>query len=363
MTLRWSDYVLARGDDVDAAWAEAGKAGGTVFILGEGFDPRAVFTLKRLIEGGAAADLSVISLSLAIPGGDSERATMAAANVAELEALAASRSIRHERIPYPDAVHEPRSIGRLLFESLYATELFQSAKHLVVDVSALPTGVYFAIIAGVLDMAEAEQFDGELQVVVAENAELDSHIQGVGVETPTAIRGFSFDVELDPRAARPVIVWAPVIGENALPQLEAIQQALVPDEICPVLPFPAYNPRRADKLLLELRELLIDGLEVEPANFIYADESNPFDLYRGLSRLHDRYRAALQPLGDAAVVVSIHSSKTLSLGALLSAYERRMPIVNASYERHYAFESAKVTPDLVAATRVATLWLFGTPTR
>ena len=73
MTLRWSDYVLARGDDVDAAWAEAGKAGGTVFILGEGFDPRAVFTLKRLIEGGAAADLSVISLSLATPGGDDGR--------------------------------------------------------------------------------------------------------------------------------------------------------------------------------------------------------------------------------------------------------------------------------------------------
>ena len=108
---------------------------------------------------------------------------------------------------------------------------------------------------------------------------------------------------------------------------------------------------------------MIDGLEVEPANFIYADESNPFDLYRGLSRLHDRYRAALKPLGDAAVGVSIHSSKTLSLGALLAAYEHRMPVVNASYERHYAMSREEVTAELVAATRVATLWLVGTPTR
>ena len=238
MSLRWSDYVLARGDDVVPAWVEAACAGKSVLILGEGFDPRTAFVLRRLIETGADEDLSVISLALAPPGGHSERATMAAENVAELQTLTQSAGIRHERIPYPEDVHEPRSIGRLMFASLYSMDLLRSAAHIIVDVSALPTGVYFAVIAGILSMADAGHFDGELQVAVAENAELDGLIRGVGVDTPTAIRGFTFEVELDPRAARPVVVWAPVVGENALPQLEAIQQALVPDEVCQSCRFP-----------------------------------------------------------------------------------------------------------------------------
>ncbi len=364
MTLRWSDYVLARSDDVTATWVEAARIGNTVLVIGEGFDPRTLLILKRLLDSGAASDLTVVSLALAPPGSGSERAQTAAANLAELQQTCASAGLAHHRVAYPEQVYEPRSVGRLLFRSLYESEVMQNAGHIIVDVSALPTGVYFAVMAGILTMADSGQFGGELQVAVAENAALDGLIHGVEVDTPHPIPGFGFEVELDPRAARPVLVWAPVIGENALPQLEAIQQGVVPDEICPVLPFPAFDPRRADQLLLDVRELLIDGLEVEPANFIYADESNPFDLYRGLSRLHDRYRAALEPLGQAAVVISIHSSKTLSLGALLAAYEHRMPVINASRERqHYVMNDERVTAELIDATRVVTLWLVGLPTR
>src|SRR5439155_805554 len=129
--------------------------------------------------------------------------------------------------------------------------------------------------------------------------------------------------------------------ERSQPQLEVLRQNLLPNEICPVLPFPARNPRRSDNLLVELRELLQDTVQVEPANFIYADESNPFDLYRALARLHDRYRSALAPLGEATVVVSMHSSKTLSLGALLAAYERQLPVMNAEPE-HYNFAVDRV---------------------
>jgi len=36
-----------------------------------------------------------------------------------------------------------------------------------------------------------------------------------------------------------------------------------PDEICPVLPFPALNPRRGDNLVLEYRDLLFDRLRID----------------------------------------------------------------------------------------------------
>jgi hypothetical protein len=275
VSLRWNDYVLARSDDVVAAWAEASKNGRTVYIVGEGFDPRALLGLERLLAADVTRDLAVISIELAPPGSTSVRAGLVAQHVARLEELAATGAFAYERIPFPAAVHEPRSVGRLVFGALYGLERFRQARHVIVDISAIPTGVYFAVIAGILDMVAENYWEGELQVVVAENAAIDSRIHGAGTDAPAPISRFKFDIELDPRADRPVIVWAPVLGEGALPQLEAIQQALVPDEVCPILPFPARNPRRSDDLLVVLRGFLIDAVGVDPGNYIYADESNP----------------------------------------------------------------------------------------
>lgn len=361
MTGRWEDYVLSRAEDTAEAWSQAAAGRRTLYLLGEGFDPRALTGIKELLEKRVASQLTIASLPLAAGGSQSERAKLADENKAALEQLVADAGVGHVRLGYPDRVERRRSLGRLLFQQLLQEPAFVEADHIMVDVSALPTGLYFALIAGVLDRAESGDFNGELQVVVAENAELDSLIEGEASQTPESIPRFTFDVELDPGASRPLVVWAPVLGERAQPQLEALQQNLLPDEICPVLPFPAANPRRADNLLIELRELLEDTLQVEPANFIYADESNPFDLYRALGRLHDRYRSALRPIGEATVVISMHSSKTLSLGALLAAYEHRLPVMNAEPE-HYNFDFERVDQRLLDATRLACLWLHGTPT-
>lgn len=362
MTLRWSDYVLARDDDATAAWEAAAQGNRTLYVLGEGFDPRALTGLERLLASSAASQLTVASLPLAASSSSSERGLLAEKNTVRLDEMARDAGVQHIRLSYPERVERRRSLGRLLFQQLLRLPAFVEAEHIVVDISALPTGIYFALIAGVLDRVASGAFAGELQVVVAENPDLDSLIEGEGSESPETIPRFTFEVELDPRAPRPVIVWAPVLGERSQPQLERLQQNLLPDEICPVLPFPARNPRRADNLLLELRELLQDTAEVEPTNFIYADESNPFDLYRALARLHERYRSALEPLGDACVVVSTHSSKTLSLGVLLAAYEHRLPVLNAEPE-HYNFAVERVTDTLLKSTRLACLWLAGTPTR
>jgi hypothetical protein len=239
-------------------------------------------------------------------------------------------------------------------------EVFSAHDHLIVDVSALPTSVYFALVAGVLDLQDAGRFAGELQVVVAENAELDSLIEGEGPENPDTIARFGFGLDLEPSPDRPILVWAPVLGERAAAQLEALHRRLAADEICPVLPFPSRNPRRADNLLLELREVVVDMLQVEPGNYMYADESNPIDLYRGLTRLSERYRDALSPVGAVITALSIHSSKTLSLGALMAAYENQMPVMNADPE-HYHYRDEGATPALVGASRLACLWLEGLP--
>jgi hypothetical protein len=128
------------------------------------------------------------------------------------------------------------------------------------------------------------------------------------------------------------------------------------------LPFPAKNPRRGDDLLLELRSLIFDTIEVEPRNFIYADERNPFDLYRGLCRLSDRYTKALAPVGDVSVVTSVHGSKVLSVGALLAAYEKDLTVVSAG-PTGYRIQTGVGIDKVTNGDHLMCLWLDGEPYR
>jgi hypothetical protein len=229
----------------------------------------------------------------------------------------------------------------------------------VVDVSGLPSTVYFPIIGGLLKASDDQGLQRDLQVVVCENPELDRIILEDGVASPGPISGFRQRLDPDD-TSRVTCVWVPVLGEHQEPYIRSIFDFLAPNETCPVLPFPAMNPRRGDDLLLELRRLIFDTIEVEPRNFIYADERNPFDLYRGLCRLSDRYTKALAPVGDVTVVTSVHGSKVMSVGALLAAYEKNLSVVSAgptSYRIQPGVDLDKVT----AGSHLICLWLDGEP--
>ena len=113
----------------------------------------------------------------------------------------------------------------------------------------------------------------------------------------------------------------PLLGEGNSVQLQKIHEHVSPDEICPILPFPGRDPRRGDGLIQEYRELLFDQWLVEPGNFIHAAEQNPFSMYRQTMRSAQDYIRALEPLGGCRIAISLLSSKLLSVGALLAAFE------------------------------------------
>jgi len=116
-------------------------------------------------------------------------------------------------------------------------------------------------------------------------------------------------------------VWLPILGEGQRLRLQRIFEKLGPNEICPVIPFPSRDPRRGDCLIEEYRQLLFDEYRVDPRNIVYASEFNPFEAYRQIFGTLDRYRVALGELGSCRVVISPLSSKLLSVGALLAAYD------------------------------------------
>jgi hypothetical protein len=363
MTSRWLDYVLADGVRIrpEELWwaATTAKVGRPMYVMAVGFDPRCLVGVERFLETYKSDTPTVVVIGLPPPQPttDQEVVELATTNQSKFNTLTQRVDVR--RIDYP-VVHEAASAGPAIARSLSDPSLLEEVGLLTIDVSAIPADLYFPLIKVAIEVADdsQRQWPKDVMVVACENPGIDAMITEEGVESAIRVRGFSAQFGTDSEILGPRI-WAPVLGENAEPALRAIHEWLKPDDICPVLPFPAHDPRRGDALVIDYQTVLFDAFKVRPTNFIFADERNPFDLYQTLGRLREDYVNSLKLLGATTLVVSTHSSKLLSVGALLSAVELDLPVLSAP-PTDYAFAPI----DLGAAmgnNRLACAWLTGQP--
>jgi len=287
-------------------------------------------------------------------------------NLEKLNGTVGSNGLQERRINMFST--EGRRITSRSAEGVFRTaEELKGFTDIFVDVSSLPRSVYFPVIAKLLFLLDS--MDGSskpnLFVLVSESAVLDAHITEEGIdEDADYIHPFRGAVERESAAGRPK-VWFPLLGENQIVQLKRIYDLINPAEICPLLPAPSVNPRRGDELVMEYRELLFDQLRVEARNIIYASETNAFEAYRQLRRAILHYSKALKPLGGSNAVISANSSKLLSVGALLAAYELKRTGVNiaiAHVEAHgYTMRESEANnlDELANESRLHGLWLSG----
>jgi hypothetical protein len=367
VTNRWDDYSLTfegSHDSLEAAWEEAGTACGgkrSMLVLGVGFDPRALAALRLFLALKHKMTPLVGLIRLPPPSESGNRGSVAMAedNQQAFDGLTSQVDVRE--IPHQDVLSPP-SAGPRIARALTDPTFVEGVGHLIVDISSLPASLYFPTVTAVLravDEGRAE-FPAEVQVVACENPAIDARIRELGIGPASVLGGYRhvLDRESGPHGTT---IWAPVVGEHSGPALRAIHEFLEPADVCPILPFPARDPRRADNLLLELQVELLDMFGVTPGNLIYADERNPFDLYRTLTRVHEKYVHALHVLGPTTVALSTHSSKLLSLGALLAAHEHALPVV-AAPALDYEVETEELA-DLEVTNQVTCAWLTGVPYR
>lgn len=352
-SLRWGDYVF--GPDLESCahiWeAVAAGADQLLLICGAGFDPRTM-DVPSALKARLRTQMKVLAIR---PGtsGEHDHAEDQARTHEEALRLLFGDDVQFVDVP---AAQDPAAVGTMLTRLLEKSHRIVDSAAVVVDVSGLPSSISFPLIQLFLSQsrphtAAVGRFKGNLLVTVSEDASTDARIVAVGLEPAGTLSGFRRRPDTPDK-----LIWIPVLGVGAGEELRAIAAHLEPDEICPVVPFPSRDPRQGDNLLVEHRQFLLEDWQFEPRNVLYASETNPFDLYRQIVRLARRYRLALNPLGEPTIVLSEHSSKTLSLGGLLAAHEEELVV---AYVRPsaYRLEPSAAHRDF----RIATAWLTGYP--
>ena len=193
----------------------------------------------------------------------------------------------------------------------------------IVDISGMPRGMFFPVIAYLLRLADQNVFPN-LHAAVVEDPILDAKISGREYGIADYLHTFRHYDE-------GTLVWLPVVGASEAVRLEKIHNKIKSTciEICPIVPFPASSLRRADDIVVNHAEILFEGLSVSPDNLLLCDERTPFDIYRKILEVEQYYRTRLgkvPTIGKVRTVLSPLSSKTLSLGMLLAATERSLAV-------------------------------------
>jgi len=367
---RWEHYFMRRGDECSEFWREylAGQDRKILLILGAGFDPRMCLGLDMLLDAKASCvqECLLIKYDEGPDSPSNDYGKRVKSNLDTMATRLSGKGVTRGEANVLMLSPDGRRIGSREASKAIDDSIMERFDDIVVDISSMPRGIYFPILAKLLHLLETQPTEGvsrpsvNLHVLVAEQASVDEKIQEEGIDDDAAyMHGFSSDLVREATADRPK-VWIPVLGEGKKEQLSRLYDLDPPDEICPVLPSPSRNPRRADNLVAEYRELLFDHLRVEPTNFIYASEWNPFEVCRQIYRTVVRYNDALKPLGGCRVVVSALSSKLLSVGALLAAHEAKRGkfMVGISHVETHGFR-IRGPIDSLDDAELFTLWISG----
>jgi hypothetical protein len=325
---RWDPYFLISASKLEEFIAEHFEQPRRIlFILGRGFDPRMCDGIKILSDHIGKATITCYLVNF-IEGTDSPSQAYrdrVEENLQKLRSLTVTHKIVEKKI----RMWKESGLRRRRVSSRSATDVIENLDELLefddifVDVSAMPRSVFFSITGKILKLLDGCK-DGRRTPnffsIISESPGIDARINDASIDdSANYLQGFG-SIELEGNKNVPKI-WIPVVGGLQRKQLDLIYELVGPDEIFPVLPFPAKNPRKSDELLIEYRELFFDDWGIEPGNIIYASEGNPFDVYRQILKTTKYYNKVLYPLGGCKTIVSAMSSKLLSIGALLAAYE------------------------------------------
>ena len=368
-THRWNPYVLISDTDLENSFLKHFTSESRIVILmGKGFDVRMNIALNKL--KACPINLNITCFLLVFDEGQDSSShiynQLVDNNEQELESLIGKNNIETISIKLWETDNK-RRIGDRKAAAVIDKINLLAFTDVIVDISALPRGIYFSMIGKLLTLIDAMEQEKKpnLMVTVAENPNLDKATQDDSPDDePNFLHGFSGQIDNSADSGAPS-VWMPILGENKEHQLRKAYTYLDPNETCPILPFPSRDPRRPDSLIVKYHGLLFDELNVEQQNIMYVPEHNPFEAYKILSRAILNYRDSLKPIGDCKIILSTFSSKLLSIGMLLAAYELKSKDIGVgvlNVDSHgYKLNTELDLSRMRSESNLFVIWLTGEP--
>lgn len=346
----WKQYVFRRGAQVNDMWDSQFDRAPVrlLYIAGRGFDYREQAVIKAFVESCQSSGRTVDRADLLLVGFEGYQLSEELEKQTEenAEALQEVFSVlgpaTRLEIGFSAAGEDDISANNALrMGTGDVLKLVTDQTDIILDVSSLPRVVYLALMTGILQKLIPDKTapnalslsNINFQVLVAEDAALDAEILS---EDPSndlvLIPGFSSALHAESVQDWP-LVWFPILGERRMNQLQKVMDSAIPNyaEICPVLPHPSRDLRRADRLLVEYKLPLFDKRQTPTGNILYAHEAHPFEAYRQLLEAMQRYRDSMRIIGGCRLVVTPLGSKLITLGAGLACFEMRPSRMEEDY--------------------------------
>lgn len=350
---RWDYCISHRAEEARAFVAEYFAQGDRqVFLIGgAGFDPRSPVVCKLLAKA-VGPELRALFIREERPNPD--RTLLERAN--QIAKVLADTVPNSETVPISVFATDGAVIGGREVVRLLQQRPLDAVTDIVVDISALSIGLFFPVIRHLLDTCTAHRATN-LHIFVPDNSFTDSQIIPTASDRVGTIAGFQGGLGLD-SSVKAVKLWLPQLTHGKRAILDRIYGFVNPDDVCPILPFPAADPRLPDELIDHYRQQLESAWEVDARNIVYAHERNPLDLYRTVSRLDAARKRVFKSLGGSLVVLSPSGSKAFAMGALMAAVERDLPVVYVE-PIGYQVNFDKLDSSLDTGGDLIHLWLHG----
>lgn len=319
----WDNCVAHFDDRVETFVSEyfSDPARKCFFVAAAGFDPRSHHIARML---SATLGDRVTSLFVREERGTPAAALVAAADENEAELC---KIMPHSTVvPIAMFGDDEAPVGGARIASVLAGyDVADGVTDVILDMSALSIGIGFPAARILLEGCE-KAGSRSFHLMIASDPDLDDLISSEPGDRPMAIRGFSGTAHLS--GTLPVAkMWVPQLAKGRGSALDVISSS-VGDcyKICPMVPFPAKDPRRADTLLAEHQSRLVDEWLVDSRDLVYVSERNPLDTYRTLSTLTRRFNETVKDVFDAQIFLSPIGSKVMAAGALMAAIEHELTV-------------------------------------
>ena len=363
MKYRWESYVKYQGKvELKKFYKEFygdNPKNKVLFLLGKGFDPRMNNTLALMLENLKGLHLDCLAFDFPDSGNNAQSRKLYKDNVKELETLQNKYGFTLDEIPIDTTQSWEKRIA-MMSRQVAEYDLSQY-RDVILDVSSLPRAFYFNIAKALFNKMKDDK-TRNLFFTVSENVEIDKGIEtNVATDNVEALPGFKSMLSVEAILDR-VCILVPLIGERHVKLLRGIYDTFNPIDMFPVLPLPSMNnPRRSDDLMQEYHEFFEEKLFHDPLSITYADEQNPFELYRIVSQMIRDHKKTLKPSSENVCFgIALLTSMLLSLGGLLIGLEFNdcVAIYNVS-SRDYTINNADALKELNNKSIPFLLWITG----